>query len=98
MQNAESIGALYIYIYIYISRFYRTGKNVCTANGKTSVIENCAKQELNRIEIKEDLRKDIKLSLICDIRKMKRTSYLNVVRAEEKKEKLKLQENSLSFF
>lgn len=92
MQNAESLDALYI------SRFYRTKKNVCTANGETSVIENCVKQELNKIEIKEDLKKDIKLSLICDIRKMKRTSYLNVVRAEEKKEKLKLQENSLSFF
>ena len=80
---------------VYISRFYRTKKNVCTANGETSVIENCVKQELNKIEIKEDLKKDIKLSLICDIEKIKRTSYLKVVRV---KEKLKLPIDSLSFF
>ena len=92
MQNAESLDALYI------SRFYRTKKNVCTANGETSVIENCVKQELNKIEIKEDLKKDIKLSLICDIEKIKRTSYLKVVRVKKREEKLELQESSLSFF
>ena len=84
--------------YIYISGFYRTKKNVCTANGETSVIENCVKQELNKIEIKEDLKKDIKLSLICDIEKIKRTSYLKVVRVKKREEKLELQESSLSFF
>ena len=97
-ETCKTLKALAPYIYIYISRFYRTGKNVCTANGKTSVIENCAKQELNRIEIKEDLRKDIKLSLICDIEKIKRTSYLKVVRVKKREEKLELQESSLSFF
>ena len=81
MQNAESLGALYI------SRFYRTKKNVCTANGETSVIENCVKQELNKIEIKEDLKKDIKLSLICDIEKIKRTSYKKVARIKKKRRK-----------
>ena len=81
MQNAESLDALYI------SRFYRTKKNVCTANGETSVIENCVKQELNKIEIKEDLKKDIKLSLICDIEKIKRTSYLKVVRVKKERRK-----------
>ena len=92
MQNAESLDALYI------SRFYRTKKNVCTANGETSVIENCVKQELNKIEIKEDLKKDIKLSLICDIEKIKRTSYKKVARIKKREEKLELQESSLSFF
>ncbi len=81
MQNAESLDALYI------SRFYRTKKNVCTANGETSVIENCVKQELNKIEIKEDLKKDIKLSLICDIEKIKRTSYKKVARIKKKRRK-----------
>ena len=81
MQNAESLGALYI------SRFYRTKKDVCTANGETSVIENCVKQELNKIEIKEDLKKDIKLSLICDIEKIKRTSYKKVARIKKKRRK-----------
>ena len=55
MQNAESLGALYI------SRFYRTKKNVCTANGETSVIENCVKQELNKIEIKENSKYEVEI-------------------------------------
>lgn len=119
MQNAESLGALYIYIYIISSiqreinyrstiichgirlldsRFYRTEKNVCTANVKTSVIEKCVKQELNKIEIKEDLRNDEELSLVCDIEKIKRTSYKKVVRAKKREKELELPIYSLSFF
>ena len=52
-------------------------------------------EELDRIKINEDLSNGKKLSLICDIEKIKRTSYLKVVR---EKEKLKLQIDSLSFF
>ena len=52
-------------------------------------------EELDRIKTNRDLRNDEELSLICDIEKMKRTSYLKVVRV---KEKLKLQIDSLSFF
>ena len=52
-------------------------------------------EELDRIKINEDLSNGKKLSLICDIKKIKRTSYLKVVR---EKEKLKLQIDSLSFF
>ena len=54
-----------------------------------------SKEELDRIKINEDLSNGKKLSLICDIEKIKRTSYLKVVR---EKEKLKLQIDSLSFF
>ena len=52
-------------------------------------------EELDRIKINKDLSNGKKLSLICDIEKIKRTSYLKVVR---EKEKLKLQIDSLSFF
>ena len=85
MQNHETLGAVHTH-------------HIYTHHGRISDIENYVRKELNRVKINEDLRNVKKLSLICDIRKMKRTSYLNVVRAEEKKEKLKLQENSLSFF
>ena len=56
--------------------------------------ENCT-EELDRIKTNIDLITEGELSLICDIEKMKRTSYLKVVRV---KEKLKLQIDSLSFF
>ena len=56
--------------------------------------ENCT-EELDRIKTNIDLITEGELSLICDIEKMKRTSYLKVVR---EKEKLKLQIDSLSFF
>ena len=52
-------------------------------------------EELDRIKTNIDLITEGELSLICDIEKMKRTSYLKVVR---EKEKLKLQIDSLSFF
>ena len=95
MQNHETLGAVHThthththtpYIYIY------------THHGRISDIENYVRKELNRVKINEDLRNDEGLSLICDIEKIKRTSYLNVVRKEERKEKLELQKNSLSFF
>ena len=60
-----------------------------------SVSEKSYTEELDRIKTNRDLRNDEELSLICDIEKMKRTSYLKVVRV---KEKLKLQIDSLSFF
>ena len=56
--------------------------------------ENCT-EELDRIKTNIDLITEGELSLICDIEKMKRTSYLKVVRV---KEKLKLPIDSLSFF
>ena len=62
-----------------------------------TVSEKNYTEKLNRIKTSKDLRNDEKLSLSCDIKKIKRTNYLKVVRVEEKKEKLKLQENSLSF-
>ena len=52
-------------------------------------------EELDRIKTNIDLITEGELSLICDIEKMKRTSYLKVVR---EKEKLKLPIDSLSFF
>ena len=52
-------------------------------------------EELDRIKTNRDLRNDEESSFICDIEKIKRTSYLKVVR---EKEKLKLQIDSLSFF
>ena len=55
-------------------------------------------EELDRIKINEDLSNGKKLSLICDIEKIKRTSYLKVVRVKKREEKLELQESSLSFF
>ena len=58
-------------------------------------ISKSVSEELDRIKTSEGLRNDIELSLICDIEKMKRTSYLKVVRV---KEKLKLPIDSLSFF
>ena len=60
-----------------------------------SVLEKSYTEELDRIKINRDLRNDEESSLICDIEKIKRTSYLKVVRV---KEKLKLQIDSLSFF
>ena len=54
-----------------------------------------SKEELDRIKTNRDLRNDEESSFICDIEKIKRTSYLKVVR---EKEKLKLQIDSLSFF
>ena len=91
MQNHETLGAVHTHthtphIYIY------------THHGRISDIENYVRKELNRVKINRDLRNDEGLSLICDIEKIKRTSYLNVVREEERKEKLELQKNSLSFF
>ena len=56
--------------------------------------ENCT-EELDRIKTNIDLITEGELSLICDIEKIKRTSYLKVVRV---KEKLKLPIDSLSFF
>ena len=60
-----------------------------------SVLEKSYTEELDRIKTNRDLRNDEESSLICDIEKIKRTSYLKVVRV---KEKLKLQIDSLSFF
>ena len=55
-------------------------------------------EELDRIKTNRDLRNDEELSLICDIEKIKRTSYKKVARVKKREEKLELQESSLSFF
>ena len=55
-------------------------------------------EELDRIKTNRDLRNDEESSFICDIEKIKRTSYLKVVRVKKREEKLELQESSLSFF
>ena len=94
MQNHETLGAVHTHTHTHT---HTPHIYIYTHHGRISDIENYVRKELNRVKINEDLRNDEGLSLICDIEKIKRTSYLNVVRKEERKEKLELQKNSCPF-